>query len=285
MHKDLVSTLNSLLVALRIPFTLFSPTDLTPSLLFVIVESILRIHLPIPLTLRTSDKIQATKIFLGVLENDILKTDVGLSNVDPRKLARGEERECIFIGELLCRLGRTMRGGENGDTILPTLSGQTGLRLRSPQTREAPDDWTMHTQSDQTDIRIDRASDCSTSRDHLPRCIHEVADSSFEITWDQSTCEFTRHSEVSSFCDCSLHGVEQSEFCECSTRETQLDFTSSSSYCDCDLASSSILAATSTPINAAGSAPWSSGLARDHIQTPPKRSAGSSTANFNPFHR
>jgi hypothetical protein len=40
------------------------------------------------------------------LETDIIKMDVGLSDVDPRALARGEERETVFVGELLCWLGQ-----------------------------------------------------------------------------------------------------------------------------------------------------------------------------------
>jgi hypothetical protein len=48
------------------------------------------------------------KIFLGVLETDILKADVGLSDVDPRRLADGEWDEVFFIAELLCWIGRKM---------------------------------------------------------------------------------------------------------------------------------------------------------------------------------
>jgi len=53
-----------------------------------------------------SAEIEAMKIFLGVLESDIIKMDVGLSDVDPRNLAAGESDEVTFVGELLCWLGK-----------------------------------------------------------------------------------------------------------------------------------------------------------------------------------
>jgi hypothetical protein len=40
------------------------------------------------------------------LETDIIKMDVGLSGVNPRVLARGEERDTDFVGKLLCWLGQ-----------------------------------------------------------------------------------------------------------------------------------------------------------------------------------
>ena len=52
------------------------------------------------------DKIEVMKIFLGVLETDIIKMVVGMGDVHPRALARGEELETVFVGELLCRLGQ-----------------------------------------------------------------------------------------------------------------------------------------------------------------------------------
>lgn len=107
----LVASLNDLLVKLHIPFPLETPLDLTPSLLLAILESILRSRLPISDSIRTSQdpqsKVQAMKIFIGVLENDIIGQDVGLSEVDPRKVAEGEWDEVVFIGELLVWLGKS----------------------------------------------------------------------------------------------------------------------------------------------------------------------------------
>ena len=106
----LTVTLNVLLKGLKLPFILESPLDLTPRMLLAILECILESRLPLTEGIRESrsdlDKVEAMKIFLGVLETDIIKMDVGLSDVDPRALARGEERETVFIGELLCWLGQ-----------------------------------------------------------------------------------------------------------------------------------------------------------------------------------
>jgi len=106
----LTATLNVLLKGLRLHFVLESPLDLTPRMLLAILECILESRLPLPKEIRESrsdlDKVEAMKIFLGVLETDIIEMDVGLSDVDPRALARGEERETVFVGELLCWLGQ-----------------------------------------------------------------------------------------------------------------------------------------------------------------------------------
>lgn len=106
----LTTTLNALLKGLRLCFVLGSPSDLTPSMLLAILECILEFRLPLSREIRESkshfDKVEAMKIFLGVLETDIVKMDVGLGDVDPRALARGEEPETVFVGELLCWLGQ-----------------------------------------------------------------------------------------------------------------------------------------------------------------------------------
>ncbi|THH28225.1 hypothetical protein EUX98_g5972 [Antrodiella citrinella] len=106
----LVGTLNDLLVNLGIPIPIDTPLDLTPSLLLAVLETILQSRLPISPAVRKSrdlqSKVQAMKIFLGVLESDVLGEDVGLSDVDPRKLAEGEWDEVVFVGELLCWLGK-----------------------------------------------------------------------------------------------------------------------------------------------------------------------------------
>jgi hypothetical protein len=107
MADDLTSSLNAFLMSLKIPFTLTSPLGLTPSILLAILESLPDSRIQIPPPSRT-DQIHIVKIFLGVLENDILRTDIGLSGIDPRKLANGEEKECRYIGELLCWLGRRL---------------------------------------------------------------------------------------------------------------------------------------------------------------------------------
>ncbi|KAI8994246.1 hypothetical protein BD414DRAFT_481869 [Trametes punicea] len=149
-YPELVNSLNELLERLhmKLPFPLESPFDLTPSLLLGILESILECRLPIPSAIRASrdfaSKVQAMKIFLGVFETDVLGgLDVGLSDIDPRRLAAGEEDEVVFIGELLRWLGRqrgilspeaspsTSRGHHSAPPSLPLNVRQRAL---SPST-------------------------------------------------------------------------------------------------------------------------------------------------------
>lgn len=107
---ELVSYLNELIQKLGIPITIETPYELTPSLLLAVLECITRQRLPIPLSTRRArdgqSKVQAMKIFLGVLESDVLQENVGLSDVDPRRLATGEWDEVVFVGEVLCWLGK-----------------------------------------------------------------------------------------------------------------------------------------------------------------------------------
>jgi hypothetical protein len=107
LTDDLTSSLNALLISLQIPFSLTSPSGLTPSVLLAILGSLPNSHTQISPSNKT-DQVHIVKMFLGVMENDILRTDVGLSSMDPRKLANGEENECRYIGELLCWLGRRL---------------------------------------------------------------------------------------------------------------------------------------------------------------------------------
>jgi len=104
----LVSSLNDLLTSLGIPISLASPLDLTPTLLLAILESTLESRLPLPPGVREAHtpqtKVEAVKIFLGVLGNDVLGVD--LSQVDPRKLARGEWDECVYVGGLLVHVAK-----------------------------------------------------------------------------------------------------------------------------------------------------------------------------------
>lgn len=145
LPPTLVPSLNALLASLSLPFTLEIPTDLTPSLLLAVLESIIEARLPIPNSVRASRtreaKIRAMLILLGVLECDVLRggineselldgeddaqgvnvsvvgwtADIGLGEVDPERLADGGWDETVFVGELLCWLARR-RG------FLPSLS-------------------------------------------------------------------------------------------------------------------------------------------------------------------
>ncbi|KXN89002.1 hypothetical protein AN958_06464 [Leucoagaricus sp. SymC.cos] len=120
----LTSQLNVLLQAIHLPFTLQSPVELTPSLLIAILESILNVRIPIAhakdeeekdcegvdgrVTPSQNSQLRTIKIFLGVLETDILQMDVGLSKLDPRLLAAGSWDEVVYVAEVLCWIGEEL---------------------------------------------------------------------------------------------------------------------------------------------------------------------------------
>lgn len=202
MSPSLASTLNELLTALDIPLTLQTPTDLTPSLLLAILESLIQSHLPISPSLRKSTspaaKIQAMKIFLGVLGNDILQTDVGLSDVDPRRLARGEWDEVVFVGGLLCWLGHK----------LGFLAQPYALPLRSTSPSTQCTNLSMHSvvpSSSDTSVAVPSESHSShTPLRPVPRCIHEVEEPTIVLPtqYHDSFADPTTTFDTSSSTDC-----------------------------------------------------------------------------------
>ncbi|KAK0243791.1 hypothetical protein EDD85DRAFT_976849 [Armillaria nabsnona] len=175
---DLVSQLNELLTALRIPIPIQSPTDLTPSLLFAILECFLSSRLPLSPSIRQAAvskspaqrdaRVQCMKIFLGVLETDILKNDdMGLSGVDPRKLAAGEYAEVTLVAEALCWVGQ-----------------QAGL-IRAKRDAHSPSMMTATTCTSSLLPTGASVTESNTSISNMtttpelsprtpPRCIHEV---------------------------------------------------------------------------------------------------------------
>jgi hypothetical protein len=130
MSRSLTSQLNNLLQAIHIPILLLSPTDLTPSLLIAILESFLGTKISLIANENPPTQIQNVKIFLGVLETDILQRDLGLSNVDPRRLAEGEWDEVVFVGELLCWVARRIG--------LLDVNPKVDVTPRAPQAEETP---------------------------------------------------------------------------------------------------------------------------------------------------
>ncbi len=175
---DLVSQLNELLTALRIPIPIQHPTDLTPSLLFAILECFLSSRLPLSPSIRQAAvsksptrrdaRVQCMKIFLGVLETDILKNDdMGLSGVDPRKLAAGEYAEVTLVAEALCWVGQ-----------------QAGL-IRAKRDAHSPSTMTATTHTSSLLPTGASVAEFNTSISNMtatpelsprtpPRCIHEV---------------------------------------------------------------------------------------------------------------
>ena len=163
--NTLTATLNALLKRLRLPFVLSSPLDLTPWMLLAILECILESRLPLSKGVRESkshfDKVEAMKIFLGVLETDIIKMDVGLGDVDPRALARGEEGETVFVGELLCWLGQ-----KSG--ILP-LGFKEGVILRPTKGEVDVAESTEGEVDDEDEDVFGKARDNTVSSNDSPR--------------------------------------------------------------------------------------------------------------------
>lgn len=77
--------LNLLLEGLDIPLNLTTPVDLTPSLLIAILESLVQDRLPLTPEIRNArdfgSKVEAMKVFLGVLGDDVIGVDIGLAEV------------------------------------------------------------------------------------------------------------------------------------------------------------------------------------------------------------
>jgi hypothetical protein len=218
LSSPLTDHLNELLDRLGLPFVLDTPLDLTPSLLLAILESLLQSRLPVSSSIRESRsdaaKVQAMKIFLGVLEADIINEDIGLSDIDPRRLAAGEWEEVVFVAKLLCWLGKQMgllSSEHTSSTRFPKRPSSTaggsaestgsilGLpRKASPSTRStATDSFTSSLSFDRgyqesdttiqsipsevTETRLPEDERLSSRVEprNRPQCIHEIEDPSF----------------------------------------------------------------------------------------------------------
>jgi hypothetical protein len=189
----LVNQLNQLLTSLGLEIVVESPRDLTPSLLIIIVEALLSSRLPIPSDQRSaifssaSAKVYCMKIFLGVLQADILRQDVGLGNIDPHLLAKGADTETIFVGRLLCWYGRRIglvsrrsggddrRGAASPSTLTTTTKRTSPVHVFS----STP----LGTIESNTTVSDDQEADQGPSHSpaeeppgvFVPRCIHEVS--------------------------------------------------------------------------------------------------------------
>lgn len=244
LSSPLTDSLNDLLDRLRLPFVLDTPLDLTPSLLLAILESLLQSRLPLSSSVRESRsdaaKIQAMKIFLGVLETDVVNEDIGLSDIDPRRLAAGEWEEVVFIAKLLCWLGKQtglLPSKHNSSARLPRGpssaadgSAESRASITFPSTRSTTtnsinstlsfnreyqeSDTTLQSMhSDVTEIQLLGDERLSSRMDprHLPRCIHEIEDPSFLAQTDEGDLLRAEHGSLScdtddivdTYCDCS----------------------------------------------------------------------------------
>lgn len=248
---QLVNQLNCLLTALEVPIPLQSPMDLTPSLLLAILESMLSARLPLSRSLRDSlhasksSKVECMKIFLGVLQDDYLHTDVGLSQIDPRKLAKGCEQEVIFVGELLCWIGR--RAGllpddsaEHDDqrdsagspstvtTVVTKHTANTNSTSPSALFSSSSRLGGNHTESN-TSVGMASHDDRSDSSlefpsPHDPRCIHEIPSPSLVLSPANSLTKELPAFELEefSYCDCSAT-VRYSGYIEPVDEDIELD--------------------------------------------------------------
>lgn len=221
-QESLVKQLNALLVALHIPISLASPTDLTPSLLIAILAQLIDEKLPTEFSPygRANRNIQSVKFFIGVLESDIIQRDVGLSSVDPKRLASGEWHETIFIGELLCWVGRDRGLINDGDREVsayndnqapsPTMSTMSILTRKTT----TASNFSLHRHSESnTSISISAGSDDTLDPNHSypdrkrsrrpraltrPRCIHELPSPSIALS-----PELHGSSLEESYCHCA----------------------------------------------------------------------------------
>ncbi|KAA1469641.1 hypothetical protein DENSPDRAFT_773529 [Dentipellis sp. KUC8613] len=265
LSDPLVASLNALLNNVELPFVLETPLDLTPFLLLAILESLLEARLPIPQAIRESKsaeaKVDAMKIFLGVLENDVIGIDVGLSDVDPRRLAVGTWDEVVFIGKLLCWLGKQMGllqtqasfAQDEPPKISRDVFGFAGEapsgRTQSPSTRstltnsinsalsiedvEADSNTTVLsavTDIIETPRAVSPSEPNGTFHARRPLCIHEVEDPSFLHRADSDSYD----SESDAAYGHNLSGLVNAD----------------TSYCDCldDHASSSTTTRNRQPV-------------------------------------
>ncbi|KAJ7842584.1 hypothetical protein B0H13DRAFT_139587 [Mycena leptocephala] len=206
----LILQLNQLFASLNLPFTVESHSQLTPSLLIGILESLLSDRLPILEQHREAlfssnayaGKVHCMKIFLGVLQSDILKQDVGLNNVDPRLLARTADKETIFVARLLCWYGR--RRGLISRSASGSDARRTGSEVPRSYSAEIPEVEARNESGSPSTLTTRRTetspiytglghpeSDTSLSSPSSsapqdvvvgPRCIHEVPSPSLVLS-------------------------------------------------------------------------------------------------------
>ncbi|KAJ7606641.1 hypothetical protein FB45DRAFT_1011701 [Roridomyces roridus] len=162
--------------------TISSHRELTPSLLICILERLTKKRLPLSDADReglfgsNAQKVHGLKIFLGVLQADVVCKDVGLSALDPFRLARGEDHETLFMAQLLCWAAGADR----------ELRAEGGMEERSgsPSTLT-----TRNTASSPLLVGVkeeEETPDTSVSADapapHNARCIHEIPEPSLILS-------------------------------------------------------------------------------------------------------
>jgi hypothetical protein len=99
MPTPALPLLHQLLATLHIPIHPPTLSSVSPSLLLLILESLLAYRLPLPKNIRAcatiEDEVAVMKCILGVLADDLLGMDLTL--VNPRKVVEGKEREMEVV--------------------------------------------------------------------------------------------------------------------------------------------------------------------------------------------
>lgn len=99
MPTPALPLLHQLLQTLHIPIHPPTLSSISPSLLLLILESLLSQRLQLPKDIRLcvtiDDEVSVIKCLLGVLADDLLGMDLTL--VDPRKVVEGSEREMEIV--------------------------------------------------------------------------------------------------------------------------------------------------------------------------------------------
>lgn len=209
--EHLVDNINELLKQLCLPLVIDTPYDLTPSLLLAILESILRSRLPIPPDIRSSNeqgaKIGTMKILLGILEDDILEQDIGLSEIDPRNLAAGNLDEVVFVGQVLCQLGQERLGyrghsSKEEDHIHVRPSSQANT-ITNTTTSGYQESETAPTSIFEGSI----TPNGNRSPPSRPKCIHDLEFPEFSL--DDEDFEGDDDEPSRCACNCSIesHGI------------------------------------------------------------------------------
>ena len=120
--------LHALLRLLSIPILPPTLSSTSPSLLLILLETILATRLPLPPSIRScstlSDEISVIKFILGVLAHDILILD--LAGIDPVKVVAGATRELEVVVMALA--------------VVAKRSGLV-VRVPSPVKSESEEDW------------------------------------------------------------------------------------------------------------------------------------------------
>ena len=143
-HTLLVLHLNQLFEELQIPIAIESPWELTPLLILATLESMLRKRLPVTQTLRQSRdlgaKTKTMEILLLCLADYVAGAGSDVRDVDPKRLALGEWDEVVFVGGVLCWLGRDRGYLTDAAVQLPFLSGSDASTATKPENTSSPGD-------------------------------------------------------------------------------------------------------------------------------------------------